>query len=286
MTSKSVITPFIISLLIAPLMLALTMSLSGEVGATTVTRSLFAMTVLVEVFALAQALGARKIFSPSDPGRRAWTLIAASLGVRLVTELRLVTLTFNLVPKYSEGASRELFFYVVVLRYLNILSGLLLILALITMIRAYKSTGLKFELEKRDSFYIVLLWAVVAGTFVFRANLGLTNTAGTDQYIAAYRLVAVFIGAFIASLCVVVRRYSMQMGGGAVARVWNMVVIAGIARAGSFLVLALLSRWSLAGAQFAEQYAIWIFAGCWLIAALYQQEVLPRVTERLAARTA
>lgn len=248
------------------------------------TRSLFAMTVLVEVVALTQAFAARKIFSPSDPGRLAWTLIAASLGVRLVTELRLVTLTFNLVPRYSEGASRELFFYVVVLRYLNVISGLLLILALITMIRAYKSTGLK--LERRDSFYILLLWAVVAGTFVFRANLGLTNTAGTDQYIAAYRLVAVFVGAFIASLCIIVRRYALQMGGGAVARVWNMVAVAGIARAGSFLILALLSRWSLVGAQFAEQYAIWIFAGCWLIAALCQQEVLPRVADRLEAKPA
>lgn len=124
MTSKSVITPFIISLFIAPLILALTMSLSGDAGATTVTRSLFAMTVLVE------------------------------------------------------------------------------------------------------------------------------------------------------------------MGGGAVARVWNMVVVAGIARAGSFLILALLSRWSLVGAQFAEQYAIWIFAGCWLIAALCQQEVLPRVADRLEAKPA
>jgi hypothetical protein len=150
---------------------------------------------------------------------------------------------------------------------------LLFIAALFTTVRAYKSTGLRFELQRQDYLYVVLLWAIPATTFLFRANLGLTGFTGPDPYIPTYRLVAVFVGAVIASLCVVVRRYAVQMGGGAVARVWNTVVIAGIARDASFLALALLSQVWDPGARFAEQFLLWIFAGCWLLAAIYQQEV-------------
>jgi hypothetical protein len=61
-----------------------------------------------------------------------------------------------------------------------------------------------------------------------------------------------------------------------------MVVIAGIARDASFLVLALLASWWRPGAGFVEQYLLWIFACCWLLAAVYQQEVLPRLSESRA----
>jgi hypothetical protein len=72
------------------------------------------------------------------------------------------------------------------------------------------------------------------------------------------------------------------MGGGAVASVWNTVVAAGIARDASFLALALLSKWWEPGARFTEQYLLWIFAGCWLIAALRQREVVSRITKQTA----
>jgi hypothetical protein len=156
--------------------------------------------------------------------------------------------------------------------------------ALAAAISAYKSTGLQFEILKRDYLYMGLLWSLPFLTFLFRGNLDLGGLLKTDDTIAAYRMVAVCVGAMIASLCIVVRRYAIQMGGGAVARVWNTVVIAGTARAASFLVLALMSKWWEPGAKFIEQYLLWVFACCWLIAALYQQEILPRVAKsRLAA---
>jgi hypothetical protein len=66
--------------------------------------------------------------------------------------------------------------------------------------------------------------------------------------------------------------------------VWNAAVVAGIARDASFLALALLSRVWDVGARFTEQYLLWVFTCCWLLAALYQQEVLPRVSRaRVAA---
>jgi hypothetical protein len=66
-----------------------------------------------------------------------------------------------------------------------------------------------------------------------------------------------------------------------------MVVIAGISRDASFLALALMSSWWRPGASFVEQYLLWIFGCCWLMAAIYQREVLPRVTEsRLVAAPA
>jgi hypothetical protein len=165
-------------------------------------------------------------------------------------------------------------------------SDFLFIGALANTIRAYKTTGLKFELLAQDFFYMLLVWAMPGLTYLFHKNLMYSNTAGTDKYIVTFRLVTVSVGALIATLCLVVRRYVLQMGGGAVARVWTMVVIAGIARDASFLALALLSgRWR-ASAQFTEQYLLWIFSCCWLMAALFQQEILPRVGRERVIQTA
>jgi hypothetical protein len=184
--------------------------------------------------------------------------------VRLVGELRLSTLTFDIVAPYKDGDPASRFFYVVVLRYLYTFSDLLFVGALITTVRAYKSTGLKFELMGRDYGYIALLWAIPVATYAFRTNLSLGGIITADSYILTYRLVAVLVGAIIGTICVLVRRYALQMGGGAVAKVWNTVVIAGIARAASFLALALFLKNFEYEARFAEQYLLWIFSWCWL----------------------
>jgi hypothetical protein len=208
--------------------------------------------------------------------------------VRMIAELRLVTLTFDIiaVPRPIDSASPGLFFYVIGLRYLYTASDLLFIAALATTARAYKSTGLRFGLIKQDYLYSLLVWTIPVVTYIFRGNLKLTGLTAPDQYIPVYRLVAVFVGAVIVSLCVMVRRYAMQMGGGAVAKVWNTVVIAGISRGASFLALALMSRWWDIGARFFEQYLLFIFAGCWLLAALYQQEVLLGLAKKPAKLSA
>jgi hypothetical protein len=259
-----------------PIAFVLTISLGGADAARALTsQALFSATVLAEIVALSQIAQARKLFSRSDHGYLTWTLILVFLVIRLLAEARLMTLNFRLVPAYKDNPSDLIFFYRFVLRYLYTVSDVMFIGALITTIRSYKSTGLKFELMKQDYLYMLLLWAMPIITFIFRENL-FSAAAGNDPYIPTYRLVAVTVGAVIASLCIAVRRYAFQMGGGAVARVWNMVVIAGIARDASFLVLALLTAWSEAGAQFAEQYLLWIFTGCWLLAAIYQREVIPR----------
>jgi hypothetical protein len=268
---------FLSSLLIAPVGFGIVSTIGGTPGEGVASKVLFVLTVVVEVMALIGAVAVRKRFSSSDRGYLTWSLIAAFLIVRLAGEVRLMTLTFNIVPTYTEGASSVSFFYVVVLRYLYTFSDLLFIAALITTVRAYKSTGLKFELTTLDYGYLALLWAIPVTTFSYRSNLGLGGIISADGYIMTYRLVAVFVGAVIASLCVVVRRYALQMGGGAVAKVWNTVVIAGIARDASFLALALMLNWWKPGAQFIEQYLLWIFAYCWLIAALYQQDVFERI---------
>ena len=277
MTSQSVRIPFIASLFIIPAAFAATVLIGGSPKALELNNYLFAATVLVQIAVLVQAVAARKLFSAVDPGHLTWTLIVAFLIVRLLVEGRLVTLTFKIVnPPDLMQATPLMFFYVVVLRYMYTISDLLFVAALITTIRTYKSTGLKFGLLPRDYVYMVILWAIPVVTFVFRSNLGLAGIIAADQYIATYRLVAVFVGALIASLCVAVRRYALQMRGGSVARVWNTVVIAGTVRAASFLALATLSKVWAPGARMTEQYLLWIFAGCWLLAAIYQREVLPR----------
>jgi hypothetical protein len=281
--------PFFVSLVALPVLFGLAMTMGYPAQGDSIRQALFAATVAIEAVALCKAISARKIFSPQDSGHLTWTLILTFLAVRLVAELRLVTLTFGMVdiPARLEDASQGIYFYVVVLRYIYTASDLLFGGALATAISGYKSTGLRFEILKRDYVYMGLLWGLPVLTFVFRENLDLGGLLKTDKTIAAYRLVAVCVGAMIASLCIAVRRYAIQMGGGAVARVWNTVVIAGTARAASFLVLALISKWWEPGAKFIEQYLLWVFACCWLMAALYQQEILPRVTKsRLAAEAA
>ncbi|MCI0489341.1 MAG: hypothetical protein L0229_22340 [Blastocatellia bacterium] len=284
MTSKSVSTSFIASLILLPVAFALAITAGGASASNQLTLVLFGATVLVEVLALFRAVSARKLFSSSDLGYITWTLIAAFLVIRLIAEARLVTLNFNLAPKYVEDSSEWIFFYVIVLRYLYTLSDLLFVGALAATIRAYKSTGLKFGLMGRDYLYILLLWTMPVLAFVFKDNLFYSHLG--DSYITTYRLVAVTVGTLIASLCIVVRRYASQMGGGAIARVWNMVVSAGIARTASFVALALMTNWWRPGALFFEQYLLWIFACCWLMAAIYQQQVLPRAIERPVVVTA
>ena len=280
---SSIVFKFLIAtLVIAPLASLVCWSVAGADGGNLVVKVLFAATVLIEIVALKQAFGAHELFSRKDPGYLTWSLTIAFLIVRLVAEARLLTLTFNLfdLPKNITTASQGAFFYVIWLRYLYTISDVLFIGALLTTIRAYQSTGLKFRLQGRDFIYIALVCAVPVTTYFYRANLGLAGLINTDHYIATYRLVAVFSGAIIASLCLVVRRYVAQMGGGAVARVWNSVVAAGIARDASFLVLAVVSKFWRPGAEFGEQYLLWIFASCWVLAALYQQELVPQVQKR------
>jgi len=288
MRSKSVAVPFFVSLVALPVLFGLAITMGNPARGDSLRQALFAATVAIEAVALWKAIAAREIFSPQDSGRLTWTLILAFLAVRLVAELRLVTLTFGMIdiPARLEDASQGRYFYVVVLRYIYTASDLLFVGALATAISGYKSTGLRFEILKRDYVYMGLLWALPVLTFVFRENLDLGGLLKTDNTIAAYRLVAVCVGAMIASLCMAVRRYAIQMGGGAVARVWNTVVIAGTARAASFLVLALISKWWEPGAKFIEQYMLWVFACCWLMAVLYQQEILPRVAKSKFAAVA
>lgn len=277
----------IVSFIAVPVIFALATIAGGPAEADRVTLVLFGATVLLEVIALTRVLAARKLFSSADPGYLTWTLVAAFLLARLLGELRLATINFQLVPRYSEGGPTWLFVYVIVFRYLYTLSDVFFIVALTTTIRAYKSTGLKFELVKRDYLYMSLVWVMPVLAFVFRSNLIYSNATVRDGYIASFRLITITVSAFIVSLCLVVRRYTSQMGGGAVARVWNMAVIAGVARASSFLALALMSSWWRSGAGFMEQYLLWIFACCWLMAAVYQLRVLPRASEaRLIAAPA
>jgi hypothetical protein len=280
MRVKSLVKPFIFSLVILPVIFAATLGLKGAAAGSAVTMTLFAATVLVELFALAQFVRVRRAFAAGDPGYMTWTLIVTFMIVRLVAEARLLTLTYNLAPEYHEGSSSAMFFYIVVLRYLYTVSDLLFIGALFTTIRSYKSTGLPFKLLPVDYVYMLAMWTLPAVTFIFRDNLIQAAIANPDGYMMVYRLVAVTVGAVIASVCIVVRRYASQMGGGAVARVWNMVVVAGVARDGSFLALALISGWSKPAATFVEQYLLWTFSCCWLMAALYQAAVFARAAER------
>src|SRR4026208_79517 len=116
MKPKTALFVFLSSLLIAPAVYAVVATLKGAEGGSAVSKVLFGLTVAVEIIALLQAATVRKLFAPSDRGHLTWTLIVAFFIVRLVGELRLITLTYGFVPPYVDGGSSASFFYVVVLR--------------------------------------------------------------------------------------------------------------------------------------------------------------------------
>src|SRR5262245_7046698 len=193
MRSRSVVVPFIASLIAVPMVFGLAMLVRGPAEGDKVTLGLFGATVLVELLALTRVFAARRVFSSGDSGHLTWTLIGAFLVVRLLGETRLATISFQLVPRYSEGVSSGLFIYIIVFRYLYTLSDVLFILALTSTIRAYQSTGLRFGMIKRDYLYILLVWTMPVVTFVFRENLFYSNTAGSDRFILTFRLITVTV---------------------------------------------------------------------------------------------
>jgi len=93
MKSKSVITPFVISLFVIPAMFALILGFTGKDPADRFKNLLFTYTVAIEVVALAQAMKSRRLFSKSDSGHLTWSFIVAFLVVRLIAETRLLSLT-------------------------------------------------------------------------------------------------------------------------------------------------------------------------------------------------
>jgi len=231
-------------------------------GARTVVMALTVAVLLVEMIALAQIIRVRAMFSRGDTARLTWTLIASFLLVRVLCDMRLIAGFLNLFPA---GGFNFLYFYTV--------SDLLFIAALTTTIRLYKGTGLKFEIKPVDYLYIAGAWAMAVATILAASYQG---SATNFSSVTGYREVAVTVGGVIVSLGLVVRRYVSQMGGGAVARVWNTVVIASVARDASHLASLLVPIWSPRYGFFVDIYLRWIFAICWALAATYQLEIIPR----------
>lgn len=245
-------------------------------------RTLFVLTLILELVAVLGAARCRATFEPGDDGRTLWTLVTAFLGLRLVAELRLATLYFDLVPDAIASSEIASFVYVVVFRYLYTVSDLLVATALILAIRTYRSLGLHFRLERGDRAAIVALASLPLVAMSLRQEL--TGFLGTDDpSIVIYRLVAVTLASAIAMLCLIILRFVRQMGGGALARVWSAIAVAGLARAGSFVVLGLVAASSVRWGDLAEQTLLLLFALAWVFATRAQHRLQRLLPERPAA---
>jgi len=173
--------------------------------------------------------------------------------------------------------------YISGLRYLYTLSDLCFTGALVVAIRAWRATGLPFRTLRRDHAMMLAVGLLAVATWALAGNLDILSQEfqnasqgfkGVDaRQMQIFRLVAVSLGTLIACLCLVVRRYAVQMGGGALAGIWSAVVVAGIAHAASFLMQGALSRTWQTGAEFFEQLFLFIFAGSFLLASLRQREL-------------
>lgn len=247
--------------------------LAGHDRAGIVTLALLVATILVEILAVAESLRARGAFAPDDPSSHAWLLIAGFLSLRILAELRYVTILAGIVPGWSEDASPGVFFFVVVLRYLFTLGDLLLIAALVTMIRSYRAAGLEIRLRPLD----VALMSLVSAMALVTA---LRPAVGVDGYLLTYWKVAALMSAIIGVLCVILLRLVGFLGTGALAMVWRAVLIACTLRIASLLSTAILTRTAPVGVdEFVEQALLWIFAGWWLVAALGQRTMFDRLTD-------
>jgi len=237
------------------------------------TRACFVLTLLVEAIALVLVFGERRRFAPGEPGRRVWTLFAGFAVLRMLAQLRLLTLYFGWVPEFVAGNHGVYLFYIAGLRFLYTASDLLFAAALVISIRNVKSTGLPFATGTRDYGWMALICIIPAGALILHHTMAVDTVIGTGAGLPlmVFRLVAVTLGTIIACLCIVVRRYAVQMGGGALAGVWSMLVLAGISHTASFVVFASLAVPWPGGADFFEQLFLWIFACAWLLALLRQR---------------
>ena len=268
MRSKPILLSFLISLAVIPVAFLLVLDVDGPTDR--LTFALYGAAIVVEALAFVQALISRRVFDEEDWGRTVWTLFSGFLGIRLLGEFRYVSLLVNGISSNAAGISTTMFVYIVVFRYLFTAADLLCLAGLIRTVREYRASGFEFRLLRRDWFYIGALWIMPIVPIIYPAQ-------NADGYLRAYWLVATTVGTLIASIGMVVRRYAQQMGVGALARVWTTVVIACTARAASFPAISLASQWLPDPVtDFVEQYPIWIFANCWLLAAVLQQSVLRR----------
>jgi hypothetical protein len=191
----------------------------------------------------------------------------------VLAELRLALIYLEWEPGFIVDSPALSVFFYDVLRYLYIGADLLFIGALVVNIRNFKSTGLPFSVRPLDYGYIALLLALPFASFLLHEDMALDTVFGTDRSLQIFRMISLSLNTLIACLCIVIRRYSLQMGGGLLAGVWNAIVWAGIAAAASYLVLAVLSVHWASSAEFYEQYFLWIFAGCWMLGMFRQREL-------------
>jgi hypothetical protein len=229
-------------------------------------RFLFAATALVEVVAFIGAVRLRRRFDPSESAGLVWLFIALFLGIRLLAEARLATLYLGLADGWQTSAPGLHFFYTAGLRYLYTASDVLFGAALLVMLRTFRQSGLPFEARARDYVYVALLCLLPVGAVLLRHNLTASAMPVASGALQIFRVVATVAGTIVAGLCVIVRRYAVQLAGGLLGQVWSAVVVAGIAHAASFIVFAALSsRWP-GVAELGEQLFLWIFAIAWLVA--------------------
>ena len=227
----------------------------------------FGATVAVEIAALAYAVRLWRGFVPDEPNRRLWALFAGCLALRCLAELRLWSLHLGLV--HPTGVAYAV--YVVGLRYVFTASDVLFGAGLVVALRTYRATGLPFRLRARDFVLMAAMLALPAAGILVSPKLNAWFLPEAGNQVRTFRFVQICVNTAVAALCIAVRRFAADLGGGVLARMWTYVWIAGVAHAASFLVFAGLSLWWPPGADLFEQYLLWVYGACWLLATLRQR---------------
>ncbi|MEL6761393.1 MAG: hypothetical protein AAFP04_13475 [Myxococcota bacterium] len=252
---------------------------------TGVQRALFVLTYIFQLATLVAVFRLRALYAPDEPKRVQWTLFSGFFLLRVIAETRLMTLYFDWIPSAIGDDATLKAIYLDGLRFLYTLSDLLLIAGLAYLWNALAGFGgreerprLRLRVGRGDIPWLALLPALPIAAFALRkqmANHTITadGAGAPDPWLQLYRLMAVVLSTVTVGLCAILLGYSRQMGGGAVARIWTCIVAAGIARALSFVALAVFTLLSTGVAVIVEQAFLFYFVWCWWTAVRLERDV-------------
>ncbi|MEO1483368.1 MAG: hypothetical protein AAFU77_14770 [Myxococcota bacterium] len=245
--------------------------------AKTAQRGLFLVSYFVEIAVLVRSFQLLRQFERGEPKYTQWLFITLFIAFRVLAQTRTCLLYFDLVQPWLTEPSVA-FVYLHLLRLLYTVSDLFLVVALVQTIRTYRATGLPFRVGAREIpvFVLVSLIPIVGVFFLDGLSVRPFNSAdaGADRWLMTYRAGAMVISTFVVFMCLVIRRFAQQMGGGAVAAVWLAVAVAGLLRAGAYVVYSALSVSYAYPADLLKQILFFGFAAGWLIATLRESALI------------
>lgn len=235
--------------------------------------------VTLSVVELWYALAARRLFSPGEPLRAAWSLIAMAAACHLASGILIQVLSQDSLInplRYSGDLT--------VLRQLGLLIGgplqmALLACGLVYPIRAYRRFGMLAGFRGLD--WVLLAWVVC---FAVRECADVARAVSGGRAVTAYEAINLVTAPLLAVLlleAILIRRSVLNMGSGLVGKCWGAYTAAVFLTSLGDMGLWASTHSDLAAPLASVIWYIWFLAGsAYALAPAFQCEA-----GRLAANT-